>query len=232
MRSFPKALHSRASRTSRSSALTSQKMSLARTPSLAHNSADSFEKLLEQVRACRVCAAYLAHEPRPVLRATSTARLLIVGQAPSRTVHESGIPWNDASGNLLRAWLGIDRDTFYDDSRIALIPTGLCYPGTVHGADLPPRPECAPLWHPALRAALPQIQLTLLVGRYAQTYYLGKRQGKSVAETVRAYANFLPAYFPLPHSSPRNRRWLSINSWFEAEAIPLLQQKVAAILRK
>ena len=190
------------------------------------------DKLLKQVRACRVCTAHLAHEPRPMLRAASNARLLIVGQAPSRKVHETGVPWDDASGDLLRDWLQLERETFYDESKVALIPTGLCYPGAKDGADLPPRPECAPLWHPRLRAALPHIRLTLLIGRYAQAYYLGDRQGKTLADTVRAYQDALPVFLPLPHPSPRNRRWLRINAWFEAEVIPVLRQRVASALKE
>jgi uracil-DNA glycosylase len=190
------------------------------------------DALLEQVRACRVCEAHLPHGPRPVLRVTMTSRLLIVGQAPSRKVHESGIPWDDASGDLLRDWLQLSRDQFYDESRVALIPTGLCYPGTEKGADLPPRPECAPLWHPPLRAALPNIRLTLLVGRYAQAYYLGKRQGKTLADTVRNHREFLPDFFPLPHPSPRNRRWMRLNPWFDAEVVPLLRQRVDLALQE
>lgn len=190
------------------------------------------ETLLTQVRACRLCATQMGHEPRPVLRAASTARLLIVGQAPARKVHETGIPWDDASGNLLRTWLQLDRDTFYDELKVALIPTGLCYPGTQDGSDLPPRPECAPLWHPRLRAALPDIRLTLLVGRYAQAYYLGDQQHKTLAATVRDYQTFQPKYFPLPHPSPRNRRWRQLNPWFDAEVVPLLRQQIASALHE
>ncbi len=189
------------------------------------------ENLLRQARACRVCAASLPHEPRPVLRASPTAWLLIVGQAPGRKVHETGIPWNDPSGDLLRTWLQLERAAFYDESCVAIIPAGLCYPGTEKGADLPPRPECAPLWHPPLRAALPGLRLTLLVGRYAQAYYLGNRQGKTLAATVRAYEDFLPAFFPLPHPSPRNRRWLKLNPWFEAEVLPELRKQIDLALK-
>ncbi len=189
------------------------------------------KSLIEEARACRVCAAHLPHEPRPVLRASPTARLLIVGQAPGRKVHETGIPWNDPSGDLLRIWLQLDREAFYDESRVAIIPTGLCYPGTEKGADLPPRPECAPLWHPRLRAALSKLRLTLLVGRYAQAYYLGSRQGKTLADTVRAYEDFLPEFFPLPHPSPRNRGWLKLNPWFEAEVLPAMRKQIDLALK-
>lgn len=190
-----------------------------------------FEALIEQARACRVCAVDLLHEPRPVLRASPTARLLIVGQAPGRKVHATGIPWNDPSGDLLRIWLQMDREQFYDETRVAIIPTGLCYPGTEKGADLPPRPECAPLWHPRLRAALPELRLTLLIGRYAQAYYLGSRQGKTLADTVRAYQDFLPEFLPLPHPSPRNRRWLKLNPWFEAAVVPALRRQIDLVLK-
>jgi uracil-DNA glycosylase len=155
---------------------------------------------------------------------------LIVGQAPGRRVHETGIPWNDPSGDLLRQWLGMTRDDFYDDSRIAIIPAGLCYPGTVKGADLPPRPECAPLWHPPFRAAMPQIRLTLLIGAYAQAYYLGKRRGRTLADTVKAWRDFAPEFFPLPHPSPRNRLWLKRNPWFGNEVLPALRERVGEAL--
>ncbi|MEW5769150.1 MAG: uracil-DNA glycosylase family protein [Pseudomonadota bacterium] len=188
------------------------------------------DQLLRQVRACTVCAPYLPNPPRPVLRAAATARLLIVGQAPGRRVHDTGIPWNDPSGDRLRDWLGMDRATFYDESRIAIIPTGLCFPGTGKGGDLPPRPECAPLWHPPLRAELPQIRLTLLIGQYAQAYYLGARRKRTLTETVAAWREYLPEYLPLPHPSPRNQLWLKRNPWFEGELLPVLRQKVGEAL--
>jgi uracil-DNA glycosylase len=159
-----------------------------------------------------------------------TARLLVVGQAPGRKVHDTGIPWNDPSGDRLRSWLGMDRDTFYDESRIAIIPTGLCFPGTGKGGDLPPRPECAPLWHPPLLAELPNIRLTLLIGQYAQAYYLGPRRKKTLTETVAAWKEYLPEYLPLPHPSPRNQMWLKRNPWFERDLLPVLRQKVSEAL--
>ncbi len=192
---------------------------------------ESFGALLARVRACTVCARFLPNPPRPILRASATARLLIVGQAPGRRVHETGIPWNDPSGDLLRQWLQMGRDDFYDESRIAIVPTGLCYPGTVNGSDLPPRPECAPLWHPALRAAMPGLRLTLLVGAYAQAYYLGARRGRTLTDTVAAWRDFLPDRFVLPHPSPRNRGWLKQNPWFEAEVLPTLRERVGAVLQ-
>ena len=190
-----------------------------------------FERLLAEVRACRICAAHLPNPPRPVLRAAPTASVLIVGQAPGRRVHESGIPWNDPSGDLLREWLRIERADFYDERRIAIIPAGLCYPGTGASGDLPPRPECAPHWHPRLRALLPGIRMTLLVGSYAQGYYLGSLRKKTLAETVRARGEYLPELFPLPHPSPRNRLWMKRNPWFERDVLPQLRRRFRACLR-
>ncbi|MFN3543827.1 MAG: uracil-DNA glycosylase family protein [Thiobacillus sp.] len=192
---------------------------------------ESFADLLARVRACTVCAPYLPNPPKPILRASPSARLLIVGQAPGRRVHETGIPWNDPSGDQLREWLQMSREAFYDESRVAIVPTGLCYPGTVKGSDLPPRPECAPLWHPPLRAAMPRIRLTLLIGAYAQAYYLGKRRGRTLADTVAAWREFAPDSLPLPHPSPRNRAWFKRHPWFEAEVVPMLRERVGAILQ-
>ncbi|WCJ61205.1 uracil-DNA glycosylase family protein [Fontisphaera persica] len=188
------------------------------------------QHLLEEVRACRLCEAQLPLPPRPILHVSRTARLLIVGQAPGLRVHETGIPWNDPSGDRLREWLQMSRAFFYDARRIAIIPTGLCYPGKGRSGDLPPRPECAPKWHPPLRAALPEIKLTLLIGAYAQAYYLGPRRYASLAETVRHWREYLPAFFPLPHPSPRNRRWLAQRPWFEREVLPALRQEVQRVL--
>jgi len=190
----------------------------------------ALEALLAEVRACRLCEAQLPLGPRPVLRAAATARLLIVGQAPGTRVHETGIPWNDPSGDRLRDWLDVDRSSFYDESRIAIIPTGLCYPGKANGGDAPPRPECAPRWHPKLLERLPAIELILLVGQYAQAYYLGPRRKATLAETVRAHREYGPRFLPLPHPSPRNKLWLRRNAWFEAEVVPTLRRRVAALL--
>ena len=166
-----------------------------------------------------------------MFRARTSAQLLIVGQAPGRRVHETGIPWNDPSGDVLRAWLAMDRDSFYDTSRIAIVGVGLCYPGTVDGADLPPMPQCAPLWQPRFRAALPHIALTLLVGSYAQRYYLAQRRKSTLGETVRAFRDYLPEFFPLPHPSWRNKGWLQNNPWFAADVIPALRRRVKSALR-
>ena len=179
-----------------------------------------------EAAACRLCNASL--EPRPVFRVGKSARLLVVGQAPGRRVHETGIPWNDPSGDVLRHWLAMDRATFYDTARIAIVPIGLCYPGTVEGADLPPMPRCAPIWQPRFRAALPNLSLTLLVGSYAQKYYLGSRAKRSLSETVQAFREYLPDFFPLPHPSWRNKAWLMRNPWFAREVIPALRRRVNA----
>ena len=189
----------------------------------------SLSAVSREARACDTCADVLPFKPRPVFRAGKTARLLIVGQAPGRLVHETGIPWNDPSGEVLRAWLALDREAFYDTARIAIVPTGLCYPGTVNGADLPPCAQCAPLWQPRFRAALPDIRLTLLVGSYAQAFYLKERRKKTLADTVRSYRDYLPEFFPLPHPSWRNLLWLKKNPWFEKEVIPALRRRVKAL---
>ena len=188
-------------------------------------------ELVRAARACRVCAAHLPLGPRPVLRAQAAARLLIIGQAPGTRVHESGIPWDDASGERLRDWLALDRETFYDEARVAIVPMGFCYPGRdARGGDKPPRPECAPLWHPPLRAALARVELTLLVGQYAQAYYLGPRRRASLTETVRAWADYGLDIQPLPHPSWRNTSWLRKNPWFEAQLLPDLRARVRRVL--
>ncbi len=189
------------------------------------------KELLRDARACRVCAEHLPHVPRPVLRAGTGARLMIVGQAPGTRVHETGIPWNDRSGERLRDWLEVAPETFYDEGRIAIVPMGFCFPGQdAKGGDLPPRRECAPLWHPPLRAALPAVELTLLVGQYAQAYYLGRARKGSLTETVRAWRDYSPEFLPLPHPSWRNTAWLKKNPWFEAELLPELRRRVHALI--
>lgn len=188
---------------------------------------EDFDSLLAEVRACRLCAAHLPLGPRPIARLTPGIRLLIVGQAPGTIVHNTGLPWNDRSGDRLRAWMDMSREAFYDEARIGVIPVGLCYPGrAATGGDLPPRRECAPLWHPRLRAALPDVRLTLLVGSYAQAFYLGKRRKKTMTETVRAWRDYLPDVLPLPHPSWRTTRWERLNPWFEAELVPELRRLV------
>lgn len=188
--------------------------------------------LLKQIRSCDKCAAHLPHGPRPVVQAGRGARLLIVGQAPGRIVHETGIPWNDASGERLRAWLGIGKEVFYDTGRVAIALVGFCYPGKGKSGDPPPRRECAPAWHPQLLAAMPGVQLTLLIGRHAQEFYLRDNGKSTLTDTVAAYKEYLPSYFPLPHPSPRNQAWWKANPWFEREVLPALKRQIAAILLK
>jgi len=185
------------------------------------------KQLLSQIRQCRVCEPYLPLGPRPVVQASSSSRILIIGQAPGTKVHKTGIPWNDPSGEELRRWLNIGRDLFYNPAVIAIAPMGFCYPGRGRSGDLPPRPECAPLWHEPLFKLMPDIELTLLIGQYAQTYYL-KDKPKTLTETVRNRQDYLPDYFPLPHPSPRNRYWRMQNPWFEKSVIPDLRERVRA----
>ncbi len=193
--------------------------------------ASNFEALLRQVRACRACEPHLPLGPRPVLRAAPSARVLIAGQAPGTKVHASGVPWNDASGERLRDWLGMDREVFYDETRVAIIPQGFCYPGRGKNGDLPPRKECEDLWHHRLFAALPNLQVFVLAGLYAQAYHLGPRRKKTLTETARAWRDYAPRYFPLPHPSWHNNRWLKINPWFETECVPALRAAVQAFVR-
>ena len=187
--------------------------------------------LLKDVRACRICEAHLPLGPRPVVRGKKKARLMIVGQAPGTKVHESGIPWNDASGNRLRAWLALDSEIFYDEDRIAIMPMAFCYPGVdPRGGDKPPRPECAPKWHPPLRQSLDRVELTLLVGQYAQAWYLKKTRKKTMTETVAAWRDYLPEFLPTPHPSWRTTHWLKKNPWFETEVLPELRRRVHALV--
>jgi uracil-DNA glycosylase len=188
------------------------------------------EHLLREIRACRLCAKHLPLGQNPVLRAGAGARLLIVGQAPGQRVHASGIPWDDASGRRLRDWLQMDPATFYDERHVAIVPMGFCYPGKAGSGDAPPRPECRAAWHPRLLPLLPDVGLTLLVGQYAQAYFLGSRRRPSLGETVRAWRDYLPAHLPLPHPSPRNVGWFKANPWFEAEVLPVLRERVHALL--
>jgi Uracil-DNA glycosylase len=194
--------------------------------------AESFDRLMARVRACRICEQHLPLGPRPVVQASLQSRLLIVSQAPGRKVHETGIPFNDVSGDRLRDWLGVDKSVFYDAAKIAIVPMGFCFPGTGKGGDLPPRPECAPAWHPLLLPRLVQVRLTLAIGQYAQAGLLGERRGRTLTDTVLAWREHLARdVLPLPHPSPRNRLWLTRNPWFEAELLPVLRERVAAALR-
>ncbi|QOW20906.1 uracil-DNA glycosylase family protein [Lysobacter ciconiae] len=190
----------------------------------------ALEDLLVDIRACRICEAHLPLGPRPVLTAARSARLLIAGQAPGRKVHMSGVPWDDASGARLRDWLGIDSETFYDPSQVAIVPIGFCYPGKAGSGDAPPRPECRATWHPRLLPLLPQIRLNILIGQYAQAYFLGPSRPGNLTATMRQWRDFLPRYLPLPHPSPRNVAWFKANPWFEGEVLPELRDEVRRVL--
>ncbi|MEO1480860.1 MAG: uracil-DNA glycosylase family protein [Myxococcota bacterium] len=183
--------------------------------------------LLNEIRACRECEASLPLGPRPVVQLGSKARLVIVGQAPGTKVHESGTPWDDPSGDHLREWLAIDRRTFYDADKVALVPMGFCYPGKKAGGDAPPRKECAPLWHERVFAELPKDHLLVLAGQYAHSYYLGPKRKKTLTETVRAYDEYLPRCLPVPHPSWRSKIWMKKNPWFEDRNLPALRSLVA-----
>lgn len=187
-------------------------------------------ELLEMIRSCRECVGRLPHEPRPIVQADRNSRIILIGQAPGRKVHASGIPWNDPSGDTLRRWLGVERSTFYDPRRVALVPMGFCYPGSGRSGDLPPRPECAPLWHPRLLAEMPAAGLILLIGRFAHARYLADNGGDGVSETVRRTWNAGGRCVALPHPSPRNRFWIRQNPWFETELLPGLRSRIAELL--
>ncbi|HMU47839.1 MAG TPA: uracil-DNA glycosylase family protein [Chitinophagaceae bacterium] len=187
--------------------------------------------IIKEVKACRVCVNFLPSGPNPIFSFSSSASILIIGQAPGAKVHASGIPWNDQSGKLLREWMMINDEIFYDEKKIALLPMGFCYPGKGSSGDLPPRPECAPLWHHILLGYMKQIRLTVLIGQYSQNYYLGDTACDTLTETVRSFKKYLPEYLPLPHPSPRNRIWLKRNPWFDTELIPVLRKKVKAALK-
>jgi uracil-DNA glycosylase len=192
---------------------------------------DALQTIFAEARACTHCAATLPLGPRPILHGHVSARLLIISQAPGTKVHETGLSFNDRSGDRLRQWLAIDRDTFYDQDRVALMPMGLCYPGRYEkGGDLPPRPECAPLWHNRVLAGFPNIELTLLVGSYAIDYYLAGQKHRTLTDTVAAWRDYLPKYLPLPHPSWRTTFFEKKNPWFEAELLPELRKRVKALL--
>lgn len=190
----------------------------------------ALKNLLNEIRHCSLCSESIP-APNPVVRANSSARILIIGQAPGTKVHASGIPWNDASGNRLRRWMGIDDKIFYDESLVAIVPMGFCYPGKGKSGDLPPRPECAPTWHEKVLDCLPDIQCTLLIGQYAQVRYC-KSSAKTLTQRVQNWRDYAPEQYLLPHPSPRNQFWLTRNPWFEAEAVPALAQTIKSISRK
>lgn len=187
--------------------------------------------MLSDILACKICETQLPHGARPVLQFHPKARILIAGQAPGRKVHDSGIPFDDASGDRLRDWMGVTREVFYDAKKIAILPMGFCYPGSGAAGDLPPRPECAVAWREHLLAHLKQLEVTLMLGRYAQSYHMNAAN-LQVTETVRAWRAYWPKVIPLPHPSPRNNLWIRRNPWFEAELLPALRMRVAEVLRE
>ena len=189
----------------------------------------ALDQLLIDIRACTVCSADLPAGPRPIVQAARSAQIVIIGQAPGRRVHESGVPWDDPSGQRLRAWLGLSSEQFYDPALVALVPMGFCYPGTGKSGDNPPRPECAPLWHERLLGQLPADRLEIIIGTYAQKRYIARR-GATLTETVADWASHLPGQIVMPHPSPRNRHWLTKNPWFETETLPAVRARVAEMI--
>ncbi len=201
-------------------------------PRLAPTDDSAFDALAREVRACTVCAPHLALGPRPVVRVHPLARILVAGQAPGRKVHESGVPFDDASGERLRHWMGVSRAVFYDATRIAILPMGFCFPGTGRSGDLPPRPECAPLWSQRLLDQMPKIELTLVIRDYAQRWHLPNAETAKVTDTVAQWRRRWPTVVLLPHPSPRNNIWLKINPWFVADVVPVLQAQIAKLLSR
>lgn len=192
----------------------------------------TFTTLLGDIRACQICAAHLPHKPRPIIRAKPSARIVIAGQAPGTRVHESGMPFTDPSGDRLRDWMGVDAKTFYDDRLIAIVPMGFCFPGLDDkGGDLPPRKECAPAWRKKVFAGIKQVELTLLVGSYAQNWHLKKRRKATLSDTVKAWKEYGPDFLPMPHPSWRNNVWLKKNLWFEEDLLPHLRRRISRILK-
>jgi uracil-DNA glycosylase len=191
----------------------------------------SFQSLIDEVRACAICAPDLPHGTRPVVQLHPKARLLIAGQAPGRKVHESGTPFDDASGERLRQWMGVTREVFYDPKLVAILPMGFCYPGTGKSGDLPPRPECAPAWREQLMRRLRHVEVTLVIGQYAQAYHLNEKK-TSLTENVRNWRKHWPSTVPMPHPSPRNNIWLRKNPWFETDLLPMLRERIAEVLSK
>ena len=188
------------------------------------------DKLLIEIRSCKTCKAFLPNKPKPIIQASSQSKILIIGQAPGQKVQDSGIPWDDLSGNELRRWLGVSKEQFYNPQLFALMPMGFCYPGKSTSGDLPPRPECAPQWHNKLLAEMKNIKLILLIGQYSQKLYLADNFKSTLTENVKNYKEFLPKYLPLVHPSPRNKIWQKKNPWFEQQLIPVLQKKIQQLL--
>jgi uracil-DNA glycosylase family 4 len=188
--------------------------------------------LITQIKSCSLCAKHLPNVPKPIISVSEYAKILIVGQAPGQKVQDSGIPWDDASGNTLKDWLEVSKEQFYDNHLFGIMPMGMCFPGTGKSGDLPPRKECAPTWHQKVLNNMPNIQLILLIGKYAQEYYLKEKSKENLTETVRNFSEYLPLYIPLPHPSPRNNIWMKKNEWFKEDVIPVMRKQVKALLTK
>jgi uracil-DNA glycosylase len=201
-----------------------------RTQTMARTSKSEFNDIVGKARACRLCAASLQLGPRPIFQIDPKARILIAGQAPGRRVHETGVPFDDSSGERLRAWMGVDAATFYDARKIAILPMGFCYPGKGKSGDLAPRPECAVEWRARLLKLMPGVELTLVIGQYALDWHLKATQKASLTQTVQDWKSYWPKILPLPHPSPRNNIWLKKNPWFEVEILPKLQDKIVNLL--
>lgn len=189
------------------------------------------KKLLKEISLCTLCKEEMSVTPRPVVSFSAKSKILVIGQAPGSIVHRTGVPWDDKSGENLRAWMGITNNEFYNTTNIGIVPMGFCYPGKGKTGDLPPRKECAPQWHHLIMAGLTEVQLTLLIGKYAQDYYLKKTAKRNLTETVRSFHEYLPQYFVLPHPSPRNNIWMKKNTWFKSEVLPELGLRVRSIIQ-
>lgn len=192
----------------------------------------TLNQLVQEVRGCTLCTSHLPFPPKPIIQIDSQAQILIAGQAPGRKVQDTGIPFNDASGKRLRSWMGLDSEQFYNPKIVAILPMGFCFPGSTTSGDLPPRSECAPAWRNRLLDLLPNIELTLLIGKYAQNWHLPEQQKLTLTNTVKDWNHYWPSVLPLPHPSPRNNRWLKQNPWFETDVIPALQKRIADICSK
>lgn len=188
------------------------------------------KELLQRIKKCTECTEFLKLGPNPIVSASKNSKIIIIGQAPGAVVHKSGIPWNDKSGDNLRAWMGISKADFYNPEKVAIIPMGFCFPGKGESGDLPPRKECAPLWHEQLRSKIEHAELVLLTGKYAQDYYLKEKAKRTLTDTVKSYKMYLPEYFVLPHPSPRNNIWQAKNKWFVTDVLPVLKEKITMYL--
>ena len=191
-----------------------------------------FNQLISSIQQCQICKAGLAHKPKPIFQLHPAAKILIAGQAPGQKAHDSGIPFDDPSGDRLREWMGISKECFYDDNKIAILPMGFCFPGRSQSGDLPPRKECAKEWRQEVLANLPNIELILVIGMYAMKWHLGSAMQKNLTETIKAWEQYMPKVMPLPHPSPRNNIWLSKHPWFEEEVLVKLRKKIKTVLRK